>query len=291
MANELGDFLRTRRARLDAADLGLVRGARRRVPGLRREEVAQLAGVSVDYYVRMEQGRVPGVSDAILDAVASALRLTADERAHLGRLARHRPAPPRPAPPQVLRPEVRWLLQTLDRVPALVLGRRMQILGWNRLAAALIVDLDALPAAERNLIRLMFLAPALRELFDDWPACARENVANLRLDAGLHPDDPQLAALVGELSVKSPEFRRLWAEHTVSGRSPKVKIMHHPLVGRLDLAAEILALEDGPMLVTYTPEPGSASEDALRLLDSLHRPLVGPERAGRGPHRHERQQQ
>lgn len=274
---ELGQFLRARRARLHPADLGLTDVGRRRVPGLRREELAQLAGVSVDYYTRMEQGRVRNVSAPILDAVAAALRLGGDERAHLHRLAARRPPQRRPAPPQRVRPALRWLLDSLPATPAFVLGRRLDILAWNGLAAALIADFDALAGRDRNLLRLMFLDESFQELFPNWADCARENVAYLRMDAGHHPDDPELAALVGELSVKSDEFRRWWAEHPVRRRASGTKLIHHPLLGPMELASEALRLSDNPdqALVTYTAQPGTPSADAVRMLATLGAP-AGP---------------
>ncbi|TDB80724.1 helix-turn-helix transcriptional regulator [Micromonospora sp. KC721] len=265
---DLGQFLRARRARLDPAELGLASFGRRRVPGLRREELAQLAGVSVDYYTRMEQSRVRAVSTDVLDAVARALRLDEDEKAHLHHLAAHRTRSRPPAPPQRVRPALRWLLESLTTTPALVLGRRMDILAWNPLGAALFVDFAAVPAPHRNLLRLMFLDESFRDLLPNWEECVRENVAYLRMDAGHHPDDPQLAALVGELSVKSDQFRRWWAEHPVRRKTSGLKQFCHPLLGPMELAAETLRLSDDPSqaLVTYTAQPGTPSADALLIL-------------------------
>ena len=205
---ELKEFLRTRRARLRVEDVELGGSARvRRVPGLRREEVAQLAGVSVDYYTRLEQGRHLNVSDEVLDAVARALRLDDVERSYLFEIARKktRRARRRPAPVQRVRPGVRRVLETLDEVaPAFVFGRRMDMLAANRLARALMGDFEALPPRERNLLRFTFLDESARELFTDWEEVARDNVAILRLDAGRHPDDP----LLTELVVSSPSRAR-----------------------------------------------------------------------------------
>ncbi|MFJ4780265.1 helix-turn-helix domain-containing protein [Streptomyces sp. NPDC088762] len=268
----LGEFLRTRRAQLRPEDVGLPDyGRRRRVPGLRREELAQLAGVSVAYYTRLEQGAGHNVSTEVLEAIARALRLTATEQAHLMHLARPVPRRRRQSRrPQQVRPELRALLDAMDGVPAYLVGRRQDVIGWNRLAAAVFGDFGALPPQERNLVRLVFLDPATAELFAEWECRACEMVSNLRMYAGRHPDDEQLSALVGELSVKNEEFRRLWAAHTVADKTHGVKKLRHPLVGALDLHFETLTLpgDAEQCLVTFHPEPGSPSQDALRLLSS-----------------------
>ncbi|MGW1889615.1 helix-turn-helix domain-containing protein [Streptomyces sp. NPDC002004] len=272
---ELSEFLRTRRARLKPEDVGLPEyGRRRRVPGLRREELAQLAGVSVAYYTRLEQGNGRNVSAEVLDAIARALRLTDAEHAHLTHLAKPKQhKKKRSARPQQLRVSLEHLLDALDGVPAYVVGRRSDILGWNRLAAAVFGDWGALPAQERNWARLVFLDASTRDLFIDWDSKASDIVAYLRMDAGCHPDDPKLSALVGELSVKSPEFRRLWATHDVKEKSHGTKRFHHPLVGELSLFFETFALphDEEQHVVTYHAEPGSASAEALRLLASWGR--------------------
>jgi transcriptional regulator with XRE-family HTH domain len=278
---ELSDFLRARRARLTPAAAGIdPAGERRRVPGLRREELARLAGVSVDYYVRLEQGR-GGVhpSDAVLGALARALQLDPAEHAHLRRLARAPLAPaPRRQRAQRVRPEVQRLLDRLEEVPAFVLGRRMDVLAWNRLAARLHVDFAALPARMRNMPRLVFLDDAARELYPDWQQVARETVAYLRFEASAHPDDADLHELVGELSTRSPEFRRWWARHDVREKSHGTKRYRHPLVGELELHYETLALpaDDRQTLVTYTAPAGSPSETALRMLALDDAPALGP---------------
>ncbi|MFC9896472.1 helix-turn-helix transcriptional regulator [Nocardia sp. NPDC127579] len=272
---ELKEFLRSRRARLNVDDMPIGgTGGVRRVPGLRREEVARLAGVSVDYYSRLEQGRDLNVSDEVLDAVARALRLDDTERSYLFQVARAHPRRARrrsPARVQRVRPGIRRMLETLDDVtPAFVFGRRMDILAANRLARALITDFEALPPRERNLMRFTFLNESARELFLDWEEIARDNVGVLRLDAGRHPDDPLLAELVGELSIKSPEFRGWWADHNVRERSFGTKRYHHPLVGDLAVEYESLTLSGDPdqTLCVYTAAAGSASEASLRLLAS-----------------------
>ena len=269
---ELGEFLRTRRARLTPEDVGMPRlGRYRRVPGLRREELAQVAGVSVAYYTRLEQGHGRNVSAEVLDAIARALRLTDAEHVHLTHLAKPQRNRRRTyARSQRVRPGLRQLLDALEGVPAYVVGRRSDILAWNRMAASLFGDWGRLPARERNWARMVFLRPETRELFVVWDAMAADMVSFLRLEAGRHADDPELAALVGELSVHSDEFRRLWAEHDVKEKGHGVKRITHPLVGELTLSFETLALPDDAdqHLVTYHAEPGSPAADGLRLLGS-----------------------
>ncbi|KES06692.1 XRE family transcriptional regulator [Streptomyces toyocaensis] len=268
----LSEFLRTRRARLKPEDVGLPDfGRHRRVPGLRREELAQLAGVSVAYYTRLEQGNGRNVSAEVLDSIARALRLTDAERAHLTHLAKPKRHRKKQAPrAQQTRVALRQLLDSMDTVPAYVVGRRSEILAWNRMAAALFGDWGRMPAQERNWARLVFLNPDHRELFVEWDQKASDMVAYLRMDAGCHPDDPQLSSLVGELSVKSEQFRRLWAAHDVKEKSHGVKRLRHPLVGELTLQWESFrpAGETEQSLVTYFAEPGSPSAEALRLLAS-----------------------
>ncbi|MFB6569988.1 helix-turn-helix transcriptional regulator [Streptomyces noursei] len=276
IGRELGDFLRSRRARIQPEEVGLPGHGRRRVPGLRREEVAQLAGVSVDYYIRLEQGRGPSVSDAVLDAVGRVLRLDDTEQEYLRRVARPaagraaaRRAPAGGAAPQQVRPGLRLLLDTVDRAPAFVLGRRMDVLAWNDLGDA-VVGFSRMAPEGRNMPRQVFLDPRARELYPDWAAVAAETVAHLRLDAGQHPHDVQLTTLVGELSLRSEDFRRLWADHQVREKSYGVKRLHHPVVGELELPYETLAVpgEAGQLLVVYTAEPGSRTAERLQLLAS-----------------------
>lgn len=269
---ELSEFLRSRRARLKPEDVGLAAfGRHRRVPGLRREELAQLAGVSVAYYTRLEQGNGRNVSAEVLGSIARALRLTDAEHAHLTHLAKPKAHKKKPAArQQQVRGALRQLLDTMEGVPAYVVGRRSEILAWNRMAAALFGDWGELPPGERNWARLVFLRPAYRELFVDWEQKAIDIVCALRMDAGCDPDDARLSVLVGELSVKSEEFRRLWATHDVKEKSHGVKQLHHPLVGDLALNFESFRLTDGSeqSLVTYHADPGSPSADSLRLLAS-----------------------
>lgn len=273
-ATVLAEFLRSRRAALTPEQVGLVRHGRRRVAGLRREELAQLAGISVAYYTRLEQGQSTGASDSIIDALARALRLGDDERAHLYALARPQPAKRRrlPATERASVGAVQ-LLEAMPEVPALVLGRRNDVLAWNRLGHALLaghIDFDAVsrPAQRPNVTRMLFLDPHTRELYRDWDEQAALNVASLRFISAQYPDDRLLAELIGELCVKSDEFAALWARHRVVRCSTGIKRIHHPEVGDLDLRYEMLHLSDGHghRLLAHTAARGSSSEAALRLL-------------------------
>ncbi|MFJ8333598.1 helix-turn-helix domain-containing protein [Streptomyces sp. NPDC094437] len=269
---ELSEFLRTRRAKLKPEDVGLPDfGRHRRVPGLRREELAQLAGVSVAYYTRLEQGNGRNVSAEVLDSIARALRLTDAEHAHLTHLAKPKQLKKKPAArTQQVRGALRQLLDSLDGLPAYISGRRCDILAWNRMAAAVFGDFGELPPQDRNWARLVFLKPEYRDLYLDWDQKATDVVSYLRMDAGCHPDDSRLSALVGELSVKSEEFRRLWARHDVKEKNHGVKHLRHPLVGEVFLSYESFNLPDDceQYLVTFHAEPDSPSADALRLLAS-----------------------
>lgn len=278
---ELSEFLRGRRARLKPADVGLADyGRRRRVPGLRREELAQVAGVSVSYYTHLEQGNTANTSVEVLEAIARALQLTETEYAYLTQLVKPtRQKASRPAPrTQRLRPAVQQLLDTMSDVPAYVNGFRMDILGWNRLAAALFGNWAEVPPEERNWGRLVFLSPTTRDLFVDWERKAGAVAGILRMHAGSHPEDPRLAALIGELSVRSEDFRRLWAAHEVRRKLRGALRFNHPLVGELTLSYETFPMPDDPdqMLVTYHAEPGSESATALRLLASWGADATAP---------------
>jgi transcriptional regulator with XRE-family HTH domain len=274
MNSTLGDFLQSRRARIQPADVGLPPFRRRRVPGLRREEVAQLAGMSVDYYIRLEQGRSNHVSDQVLDSVARVLRLDATEQAHLRDLARpergRRAArASRPAgSSERVRPGVRLLLDSITHSPALVVGPRMDVLAWNALGDA--VHELAAKGRTRNMARRAFLDLDASSFYPDWPAVAAETVAYLRFRAGRHPDDEQLTALIGELCVKSGEFRRLWADHLVKEKTHGLKRINHPIVGELQLGYETLALPGVPdqTIIVYTAPPGSATAERLAMLAS-----------------------
>ncbi|WP_157248315.1 helix-turn-helix transcriptional regulator [Nonomuraea typhae] len=267
--NELGEFLKSRRARVRPEETGLRSyGGRRRVPGLRREELAQLAGMSADYYTRLEQGRGGGVSEEVLNALARTLGLDQDERTYLFSLARPVRAPRRTR--RTVGPELRHLLDAMEGVPAYVIDHRGEVLAWNRLAAALYADLGR----HRNWARFCFLDEASKEVFVDWEKKAREVVAYLRLKAAQHPDDARLAALVGELSVKSADFRRWWADHNVREKTRGTKQIRHPVAGELALSFQSFTVAGEPdqVLVAYAAEPGSPSQEALRLLASWSLP-------------------
>ncbi len=269
---ELGKYLKACRARTRPEDVGLRSGANRRVPGLRREELAQLAGVSVDYYTRLEQGRHQHPSDSVLDALATALGLDNAERAHLVDLAREG-VPARPqtgSRVQRVRPEMLDLIDSLTDQPAFIIGRRTDVLASNPLARALIADWYAMPARERNYVRWMILAPEPRSLYPDWATVAAEAVGTLRLDAGRHPDDPATRQRVGELAMRSEEFRRWWADRHVVERSHGTKRMHHPVVGDLEIHYEAMNLAGDPdqTLFVYTTRASSPAHDAMRLLCS-----------------------
>jgi transcriptional regulator with XRE-family HTH domain len=267
--SELGDFLRSRRARRQPEDLGLtpVMG-RRRVPGLRREELAQAAALSVDYYVRLEQGRLRNPSAEVVDAVATALALDPAERRYLHNLAR-----PRHTPKATCSPAVRTTLQTmLDniQVPAAIYGRCSEIHAWNAMATALLVDFGTLPPEERNMARLVFLNDEVASRFVDWEAKARDLVSLLRMETSRTPGDERLATLIGELSIRNPEFARLWATHPVREKVRGGHRYRHPVVGEFYLRYEVFHSPDAADLtfVAHVAEPGSPDEEALRLLAS-----------------------
>ena len=275
--NDLGDFLRARRAALDPRRAGLPDDGRlRRVAGLRREELSQLANVSVDYIVRLEQGRTRRVSRPVLDALADALQLTSDDRGYLATLAElGRTTPTRAlAKPQVT-PPLRQLLDDMHAIPAIVAYRRMDILAWNSGAAALLTDFGALPPRERNFVRLLFLDDALRSLYADWPQAARDAVAVLRMEASRHPDDPDLIALVGELSTRDADFRTWWSSHPVHGLGAVTRTFHHPVAGILTLDVHQLSVDPELLIVAYTARRDSPSQEALRaLLQSSEAPTA-----------------
>ncbi|WP_280420749.1 helix-turn-helix transcriptional regulator [Nocardia carnea] len=266
--NRLGAFLRARRELVRPEEFGLPGGGRRRVAGLRREEIAMLAGVSADYYVRLEQGRDKHPSEQVVAALARVFSLDDEGAAHLRELAR--PAAPRPRTPR--RPErvTPGLLRLMDawsHTPAVVLGRHLDVLAANPLAAA--VNSCSVPGV--NQVRMVFLDPRAREVFPNWSQIAADTVASLRATAGTDLDDPRLTELVGELSLKSDEFRRLWARHDVRAKTSGVKQFHNEMVGELTLAYESFAVSGAPgqLLIAYHAEPGSESERSLALLGSL----------------------
>jgi transcriptional regulator with XRE-family HTH domain len=274
---ELADFLRRARAVCDPQHTGLPADGRvRRVPGLRREEVAFLAGVSTDYYTRLEQGRRIVPSAQVLDAIARALDLDDVGRTHLRDLvgAAGAPRPRTRRTGQRVRPGLHQLLDTLDTQPALILGRRTDVLAANHVARALFTDFERMPARERNYARWMLLSDEARALFLDWEQQARNAVESLRFEAGRTPDDPDTQKLVGELSLASAEFRQWWSEHHVHQRTFGTKRLHHPVVGELTVEYEALALpgDSEQTLYIYTTAPDSSSRQALNLLASWTRP-------------------
>jgi len=271
---EIGQFLTTRRAKLTPEQAGLpAYGANRRVPGLRREEVALLAGISIEYYTRLERGNARGVSDEVLEALARALQLDEVERAHLIGLVRTanaaRPARRR-ATPQRVRPSVQRVLDSMTGTAAFVRNGRLDVLAANQLGYALYSPAFGDPARPVNLARFVFLDPKSREFYGDWDGIAHAAVGSLRAEAGRDPYDRALTDLVGELSVRSQEFRVRWAAHDVDYYRSGVQPFHHPLVGDLTLDYDVLELpaDPGQSIVAYTAEPGSPARQALDLLAS-----------------------
>ena len=267
----LSDFLRARRAALSPDAAGIATIGRRRVPGLRREEVAHLAGVSITYYTRLEQGEAVNASPSVLDALARALGLDDDERAHLHTLARS--DAPAAALEQAAPQPLLDLLAAMPGAAAVLMGPRTEVLAWNRLGHALIgSDLDEAaptdPDTRPNMTRRLFLDEHTRGLYREWEDEARLAVASLRFVAASRPDDPGLVALVGELSLCSRPFARLWADHPVARCTSGVKAFEHPRAGRFDLRYQVLHTGDGTgqRLVTYVAEPGTAAARALALL-------------------------
>jgi transcriptional regulator with XRE-family HTH domain len=272
--SEMREFLTTRRARITPDQAGLrTFGGTRRVPGLRREEVALLAGVSVDYYTRLERGNAGGASESVLDALARALQLDDVERTHLFDLARAAHgsgARRRPRPQQRIRPSVQLLLDAMAGAPAFVRNGRLDLLGANRLGRALYAQHLDSPHGPPNSARFVFLDERAPTFYVDWEQVANDVVAVLRAAAGRDPYDRGLSDLVGELSTRSDRFRTLWAAHDVRRHDTGVKRFHHPVVSELSVTYEALELvaDPGLTLFVYTAEPGSRSEEALRLLGS-----------------------
>ncbi|MFC0541593.1 helix-turn-helix domain-containing protein [Kutzneria chonburiensis] len=267
--SELGDFLQARRSELSPEDVGLPgTGHRRRVRGLRREEVAALASISTDFYTRLEQGR-RRASVEVLSALAQVLRLSADERDYVFELSGREQRPDRPAPQQP-QPQLLRLLDDLTTTPAVVLGRRTDILAWNPMAAALFTDFGRLPVPHRNFVRLVFCDPTVRGRYPQWDYAARNGVAQLRREAAQDPDDPELVALVEELSARDKDFRLWWTEHQVAVRGAGTNQVRHPVVGdlTLDWAALVSTADPVQQLFTWTAQSGSPSHDALRELAS-----------------------
>nr|BFD87419.1 helix-turn-helix transcriptional regulator [Streptomyces sp. Xyl84] len=264
--DDLAGFLRTRRSRVAPAAVGVPTDSRRRVEGLRREEVAHLSGVSVDYYVRLEQGRATQPSEQVLDALARVLGLDETEHEHLYRLARQRRRRAK-APGGRVRPELLRLLDLVADAPALIMDHRLDVLAGNRLAGLLF----GRPIPGLNTARHIFLEEAEHGLYADWENCTLDAVGHLRLAAGKFPDDPRLASLIGELAMGSERFRRLWARADVRARTHGRKAYRHPLVGRLELHQENFPLPDksGMELLVLSAAPGTPDENGLRLLAGL----------------------
>ncbi len=271
--SEIREFLTSRRARLTPDEVGLTSYGPRRVPGLRREEVAVLAGVSVPYYTRLERGSLSGVSESVLEALARALQLDEAERAHLFDLARAAqpttPARRRPRKERI-RPSVQRMLDAITGAPAAVLNSRLDMLATNTLARGLFSELYVDPVRPVNNARFVFLSPRAQDFYVDWGRAADDTVAILRTAAGRDPYDRDLSDLVGELSTRSEEFRTRWAAHNVRIHRTGTKTFHHPVIGELSLAYEMMDLsaDSGLALVAYTAEPGSKSAEALALLAS-----------------------
>lgn len=268
-------FLTSRRARISPEQAGLpAYGGTRRVPGLRRGEVAMLAGVSIEYYTRLERGNLAGVSEDVLEAVAGALQLDEAERAHLSDLARTAAvgskARRRPVPKQLIRPGVQLALNAITGAPAYIGNGRLDILAANPLGYALYSDMYANPARPANHARFIFLDGRSRSFYPNWERAANDTVAVLHTTAGRDPYDRALTDLIGELSTRSDEFRTRWAAHNVRQHFTGAKHFHHPVVGDLHLLFEALALsaDAGLSLYVFSPEPGSPSDDAIRLLAS-----------------------
>jgi transcriptional regulator with XRE-family HTH domain len=271
---EIREFLTSRRARITPGQAGLHSYGSRRVPGLRREEVAVLAGVSVPYYTRLERGDMSGASESVLEALARALELDDAERAHLFDLARA--AQPTTAPTrrrqarQRVRPEVHWTLDAITGAAAFVGNERLDLLAANQLGHALFSELYAGPARPANHARFVFLDPRAEAFYGDWERAATETVAILRSAAGRDPYNRDLSDLVGELATQSEAFRTRWAAHNVRFHNTGVKHLNHPVVGELHLSFNRLdlAADPGLTIFTYSAEPGSRSEEGLKLLGS-----------------------
>ncbi|MFW5416897.1 helix-turn-helix domain-containing protein [Nocardiopsis sp. CNT-189] len=282
--NELGTFLKTRRARLSPGEVGLAdTSGPRRVAGLRREEVAHLAAISTDYYTRIEQGRIT-VSAPVLKTIAEVLKLDEDQRRYLFSLAGKPSGRARRPGAQKVQPQLRRLLDDLGTTPAIVMGRRMDILGWNRLAAAMMVDFAQIPAKQRNYVRILFTHPVMRALYADWESVARTAVAQLRMEAAKYPDDPGLTSLVGELSVQDPQFSQWWAERDVASLTTGTKTLRHRAVGELTLDWDTLieAHDSEQQLVIWTAPRDSPTHEALRLLSSWEENTEAAEEGHRG---------
>ncbi|MFF8196553.1 helix-turn-helix domain-containing protein [Streptomyces bobili] len=268
--NELGEFLKKRRSKLSPRTVGLPSTTRpRRVAGLRREEVAQLASISTDYYTRLEQGRMQA-SAPVLDTIARVLHLDDDERGYLFQLAGRTTVRTRRRGAQKVQLQLRRVLEDLISVPAMVQGRRGDILAWNGLVAALVTDFSSIPDKHRNYPRLLFTDPAIRRLHADWETAAQVTVAQLRMEAAKYPEDPRLIALVGELSMRDQQFAQWWGDHRVAARTVGTKTLIHPVVGEITLDCDTLtaSTDTDQYLTVWTAAPGSPAHDRLRILAS-----------------------
>jgi transcriptional regulator with XRE-family HTH domain len=280
--NELGVFLRARRSELSASDVDLPEGGtQRRVAGLRREEVAQLAAISTDYYTRLEQGRIKP-SSQVLASLARVLRLDDDQRTYLYEVAgtNSTAAKSRRRVAQKIKPHMQRILDHLTDTPAIVMTPTHDILGWNPLAGALMVDFGEIPERERNFMRLLFTDPRMRSLYPDWEGLARSVVSYIRMEAARKPDDPRLAELVGDLSIRDEQFRQWWAGTHVAVKRRGTRAYNHPVVGEVTLEWNALTSDADPdqQLIVYTAEPGSRSEHALRELAAWADKNIGPSR-------------
>jgi transcriptional regulator with XRE-family HTH domain len=280
--NELGAFLRARRSELGASDVDLPEGGRqRRVAGLRREEVAQLTAISTDYYTRLEQGRIRP-SAPVLASLARVLRLDDDQRTYLYEVAgtNAAAAKSRRRAPQKIKPHMQRVLGQITDTPAIVMTPTHDILAWNPLAAALMVDFGEIPERERNFMRLLFTDPRMRSLYPDWEGLARSVVSYIRMEAARKPDDPRLAELVGELSIRDEQFRQWWAGTHVAVKRRGTRTYKHPVVGEITLDWYPLTSDADPdqQLIIYTAEPGSRSEHALRELAAWAAENIGTPR-------------
>ena len=268
--NELGAFLRTRRSELSPSDVDLPEGGtQRRVAGLRREEIAQLAAISTDYYTRLEQGRIRP-SAPVLASLARVLRLDDDQRTYLYEVAgtTAAAAKSRRRAPQKIKPHMQRVLDHITDTPAIVMTPTHDILAWNPLAAALMVDFGTIPERERNFMRLLFTDPRMRSLYPDWEGLARSVVSYIRMEAARKPDDPRLAELVGDLSIRDEQFRQWWAGTHVAVKRRGTRTYNHPVVGEITLDWDPLTSDADPdqQLIIFTAEPGSRSEQALHEL-------------------------
>ncbi|RQW98939.1 helix-turn-helix domain-containing protein [Micromonospora inaquosa] len=278
-ANRLGEFLRASRARVDPKDVGLPRGGDRRVPGLRREELAVLAGVSADYYARLEQGRERNPSAQLLDAIGRALHLDPDARRHLFQLAGLHPRLGPDNSRESVHPALLRLLEAFPTAAAYVLSPAFEVLATNSVAAALLSPFTG----PTNMVRVLFQHPQARTVFPDWPSLTENVVHALQLNAGRFPDDPHIRALVADLRRDSPAFRTLWADQTVRGLTRMFKVINHPEAGQVQLTYQTFDVRDAPgqQLLVGTPEPGSA--EALAALAAADRVIAAQPPAGGQP--------